>query len=91
MASSDRPAEPPHPPTTTERNRSMTDQPINPVQAIRDARHAYWARIRPDGDDVEAEWQADRRLQQPPRCGRTQPTRGESLPSRLPFTPRHPS
>jgi hypothetical protein len=25
------------------KDRIMTDQPINPVQASRDARHAYWA------------------------------------------------
>jgi hypothetical protein len=38
----------------------MTDQPTNPVQASRDARHAYY-RLHggPNADHVEAERQAD--------------------------------
>jgi hypothetical protein len=37
----------------------MTDQPVNPVTASRQARHAYWREHFEDGNRVDAERAAD--------------------------------
>lgn len=37
----------------------MTERPVHPVQASRDARHAYWAEHGSRGNDVDGERQAD--------------------------------